>query len=163
MSALTVTLDRHLWSVVEAYLTAEQIELDDLELLGGGKGRILRVTVDSPQGVKVDRIAELSRGLARLLEDEIEGAYTLEVSSPGLERKLRRPEHYRKSIGKEVKIKTNNEIDEAKSHRGTLTEVVDDSIRIEIDGGVRTIPIEDVASARTVFEWKRGAKPGKKN
>jgi len=158
-----MTIDRHLWNVVEPYLTAEQIELDDLELLGGGKGRILRVTVDAPGGIKVDRIAELSRGLARLLEDEFDGAYTLEVTSPGLERKLRRPAHYRKALGREVNIKTNSEIDDTKSHRGTLAEVLDDSIRLDIDGASRSIAFDDVASARTIFQWKRGAKPGKKN
>ena len=148
---------------MEPYLTAEHIELDDLELLGGGKGRILRVTVDSPGGIKVDRIAELSRGLARLLEDEFDGAYTLEVTSPGLERKLRRPEHYRKAIGKEVKIKTAREIDETKSHRGILAAVEDDSIRLEFDGQIRSISMDDVDTASTIFRWERGAKPGKKN
>ncbi len=68
---------------------------------------MLRVTVDGHE-VDLDRLAEVSRGLSRLLDDEtdLQDAYQLEVTSPGLERKLRRPTHYEKSVGREVVVKT---------------------------------------------------------
>ena len=90
-----------LWELLDAYLQAEGLELDDLDLVGQDRGSVLRVTVDMDGGVEVDRLAETSRGLARLLEDDqrLQKSYTLEVTSPGLERKLRRPAHYSKSIG----------------------------------------------------------------
>ena len=74
-----------IWDVVEPYLAAERLELDDLELSGQGRGRILRVTVDGDD-VDVDRLANLSRGLSRLLDNEtdLQDQYQLEVSSPGL-------------------------------------------------------------------------------
>ena len=78
-----------LWADVESYVAAERIELDDLEVLGEGPAKIVRVTVDG-EGLGVDRIADLSRGLSRIFDeiDPFDGAYTLEVSSPGLEREF---------------------------------------------------------------------------
>ena len=90
-----------LWDRIDPYLAAEGVELDDVEVLGGGQ--ILRVTVDSDEAIGVDTIADLSRGISRILDDEdpFKRSYTLEVSSPGLERKLTRPRHYEKSVGRE--------------------------------------------------------------
>lgn len=154
-----------LWSEVESYVAAEHLELDDLETLGAGSGRIIRVTIDSAtEGaeVDVDRIAKLSRGLSRMLDDldPFEGSYTLEVSSPGLERKLRRPRHYEKSVGKEIKVKTAVPVAGERTHTGVLTAADDSSFTISIDGEPRRIEYDEVASARTVFEWKKAAKPG---
>lgn len=152
-----------LWSVVESYVTAEHLELDDLEVLGEGSGRIVRVTVDGDVGV--DRIADLSRGLSRVLDDmdPIEGAYTLEVSSPGLERKLRRPRHYEKSIGKEIKVKTFAPVSGERTHNGVLTEADEADFTLEVEGEPRRIGYDAVASARTVFVWKSAAKPGSRS
>ncbi|MEZ5175888.1 MAG: ribosome maturation factor RimP [Acidimicrobiia bacterium] len=148
-----------LWGMIEPHVTAVGVELDDLEVLNGG--RIVRVTVDSPDGVGVDQIAELSRGISRTLdaEDPIQGAYTLEVSSPGLERKLRIKRHYDKSIGRTVKVKTFAEIDGTKVHTGRLHTAGETSFVIDIDGTDREVSYADVSSARTVFVWE---KPGQK-
>ena len=150
-----------LWGVIEPYVAAEGIELDDLEVVGKGSGTIVRVTIDGPAPVDVDRIAHVSRGLSRLLdaEDPVAGSYTLEVSSPGLERKLRRPSHYSKSIGREVKVKTYRAVDEARQHRGVLKEAGDEGFVVEVDGQNRRIAYADVASARTVFTWGQEAQP----
>ena len=149
-----------IWSVVEPYLADERLELDDLELSGRGRGRILRVTVDG-EDVNVDRLAELSRGLSRLLDEQpaLQDAYQLEVSSPGLERKLRRPSHYRKSLGREVVVKTAAD-DHKTVFRGTLTEAGDDTFTVAADQGVTEVPYDDVISAKTVFRWEKAPKPG---
>jgi ribosome maturation factor RimP len=99
-------VERRLWDLLEPWLEAEGVELDDLELAGPGAGRLVRVTVDAAGGIDLDRIANLSRGLSRLLEesDLVGAAYTLEVSSPGLERPLRRPSQFRKAVGREVVV-----------------------------------------------------------
>jgi ribosome maturation factor RimP len=161
---MTVNATDRLWDVVEPFLAAECIELDDLELVGAGKGRVLRVIVDAEGGVDLDHIASLSRSLSRLLDEDesLAGPYTLEVTSPGLERKLRRSEHYRKSIGREVKVKTSEPIHGAHNHRGKVTAVDDAEFEIAIDSEKRRIPFQSVISAQTVFTWERGAKPGKK-
>ena len=147
-----------LWSVVEPYLAAESVELDDIEIVGRDRGRIVRIVVDAPDSLGVDQIADLSRGLSRLFDqhDLIPGAYTLEVTSPGLERKLRRPQHYRKSLGRDVTVKTQKPVDGSRRHRGALVRADDRSFVIDTEGGKRHIDYDDVASARTVFEW--GAK-----
>jgi ribosome maturation factor RimP len=148
-----------IWKVVEPYLAAEHLELDDLELVGRGPVRTLRVTVDREGGVDLDRLAEVSRGLSRLLdaETDLPGPYQLEVSSPGLERKLTRPHHYRKSIGREVVVKTGSQ-----RMRGVIVAASDQDFTIEMAESGERQPIrhDDVSSARTVFRWERAPKPG---
>ncbi len=153
-----------LWPLFDSFLAAEGVELDDLVVSGPGKGRLLRVTVDAPGGIGVDRIAELSRSLARILDDEdpVAGSYRLEVTSPGLERKLRRPAHYRKSVGREVKVKTAAPVAGAKVHQGVLDEVDESGIVIQLNDGARRIGFAEVASAQTVFEWEKAPKPGQR-
>lgn len=154
-------VEERIWDLVAPYVAAEGVELDDVEILGGGK--LLRVVVDADEPIGVDRIADLSKGIARLVEDEdpFAGSYTLEVTSPGLERKLRRPAHFRKATGSEVHVKTHSEIDGDKHHRGTLTATGDHEIVITVAASERHIGIGDIASARTVFVWEKGGKPGK--
>lgn len=149
-----------IWGVVEPYLAAERLELDDLELSGHGRGRLLRVTVDG-ESLDVDRLAELSRGLSRLLDDEptLQSEYRLEVSSPGLERRLRRPSHYRKSVGREVVVKIAEGAEKA-TYRGTLTDAGDSRFTVDAEQGQVTVPYDDVVSAKTVFRWEKAPKPG---
>ena len=156
--------DERLWDLLGPYLEAEGVELDDLAVLGRGAGRMVRVTVDSAGGLDVDRIADLARGLSRLLDesDEIDGPYPLEVGSPGLERTLSRPAHYLKSVGREIILKTRATIEGTQSHRGVLMDVSDDRVAIAVDGADRVIPLSEVTRARTVFRWEKPAKPGKR-
>lgn len=156
--------DERLWDLLAPYLEAEGVELDDLAVLGRGAGRMLRVTVDGAGGLDVDRIADLARGLSRLLDEAegLDGPYTLEVTSPGLERSLSRPAHYRKSVGREVVVKTRVAIDGAQSHRGLLTAVADEGVAVLVDGSARQIPLSEVTQARTVFRWEKPARPGKR-
>jgi ribosome maturation factor RimP len=149
-----------IWKVVEPYLAAESLELDDLEVLGRGRARTLRITIDQSGGIDLDRISEVSRGLSRLLdsETEIEGPYQLVVSSPGLERRLSRPSQFQKSLGREVVVKT-----AAFTVRGILIDAGQESFQVQPDDAPeRSIRYEDVTSARTVFRWERAPKPGGK-
>lgn len=149
-----------IWNLVEPYLAAERLELDDLELSGHGRGRVLRVTVDG-DGVDIELLAELSRGLSRLLDNETDlaGSYQLEVSSPGLERKLRRPVQFVKSKGREVVAKIKQD-DTKKTLRGNIVEAGEKSFTIEGEEGRTVVDYQDVVSARTVFRWEKAPKPG---
>lgn len=153
-----------LWEPLERYLAAEGIELDDLELAGSGRGRVLRIMVDAPGGVDVDRIAGLSRGMSRLLDevDPIAGPYSLEVSSPGLERRLRRPAQWQKAVGREVRVKTAVPVGERRSWNGLVDSV--DEAGFQLDDGTSTVRIEyaDVETAQTVFTWEKAPKPGRR-
>ena len=146
--------------MVEPYLAAERLELDDLELTGEGRGRVLRVTVDGKQ-VDIDRLAEVSRGLSRLLdhESDLDGQYQLEVSSPGLERKLKRPGHYLKSVGREVTAKVKVE-ESSRTLHGTIAAADDQGFTIAGDEGHTVVPYNSVISAKTVFRLEKAPKPG---
>ena len=155
---------RAVWEAVEPYLAAERIELDDLELVGRGRGRTLRVVIDSEtEKVDLDRIADVSRSLSRLLDNlseepsELDGPYQLEVTSPGLERKLTRPRHFQKSLGREVVVKT-----EAGTRRGVLTGLGENELTLTTDQGSESVALSDVVSARTVFTLEKPPKPGQK-
>jgi ribosome maturation factor RimP len=155
--------EEHIWKVVEPYLAAEKLELDDLELVGRGQALTLRVVVDGEGGLDLDRIAEVSRGLSRLLDSvpDLEGPYQLEVTSPGLERKLTRPSHFAKSVGREVVAKTNAGTGNPRTIKGVLTDAGESDFVIKGEADqIETIPYEQLLSARTVFRWEKAPKPG---
>ncbi len=155
-----VAQEERIWGVVEPYLAAEQLELDDLELTGRGGGRTLRITVDG-ENVTVDRLADLSRGLSRLLDhsSDLEDEYQLEVSSPGLERKLKRPGHYLKSLGREAVAKVQRG-ETRETLRGTISAADHSSFTLDTDAGPEVIGYSDVIATKTVFRWEKAPKPG---
>lgn len=132
------------------------LELVEAGFAREGGRRILRVTIDREGGLDLDTIAEASERVSRRLDLEDfggGGAYTLEVSSPGLERPLRKPAQFAKQIGKLVKVRTLDLIDGSRTHTGTLVAAGDDDVTIETEDGPRTVRYGEIASARTVFEW----------
>jgi len=146
-----------LWDSIEEFLAEERVELDDLEL----SGRTLRVVVDAEGGIDLDHITDVSRGVARLLDendDLVPDSYSLEVTSPGLERKLRRPRHYQKAVGSPIRVRTTR----GETVRGDIAEVDDDGFVVSAESGQTRIAFTEVAKARTVFELPSNPKPGKK-
>lgn len=149
--------------LIGPWLEAEGLELDDLELVGSGRGHTLRVLVDAEGGIDLDHLADVSEGISRLLDagSDLEGPYRLEVSSPGLERKLRRPRHFQKSVGREVVVKALVG-GERSTVRGSLAEADDDGFRVDTGSETVHFSYSEVTSARTVFRWQAGPKPGKR-
>ena len=145
---------------VEA-LVAPVVEAAGLEVweisFGREQGRrILRVTVDRDGGVDLDTIAELSERLSRRLDLEGfagDSAYLLEVSSPGLERPLRSPRHFERSVGQQVKVKTVEPVRGRRVHEGALVSADAEAAVIASAGGELRVPYADISSARTVFVW----------
>ena len=148
-----------LWELIEGYLSAERLELYDLELGGQGRALRLRVVVEAEGGVDLDRITEASRGISRLLDDAdvVPGTYSLEVTSPGLERKLRLPRHFAAAVGRELMVKTTA----GERIRGVLEGADDAGFDVLAGGESRRVSFGDVASARTVFTMQKAPKPGK--
>ncbi len=144
------------------YLEAEHLELDDLQWLGPRGDRVLRVVVDQKGGVSLDRLAETSRRLSRLLDvdTDLSGPYRLEVTSPGLERRLRTPRHFQKSVDREVVIKIRTS-EGAQRIRGRLRSASEQGCEVVVEGDRRWLPYGAISSARTVFRWKAKPKPGK--
>jgi ribosome maturation factor RimP len=141
---------------VRPVVEAAGMDLVDLGFQRGNGVHLLRVTVYREGGVDLDAIAEVSERISRRLDLEgfEPGRYTLEVSSPGLERPLRRPRDFLRSVGEKVKVKTSRPIDGLRSIRGTIVEASEDALRITTDEGERQLSYSDIASARTVFEWE---------
>ena len=148
-------------SVIEPVIASLDLELFDLEQAGP----VLRVTVDRPGGVDIDAIASATRVLSRALDehDPINGHYTLEVSSPGLERVLRTPAHYAWAVGRDVAIKTVPGFEAGRRFTGRVLAADDTSVTVAVDepvGDRLTFAFDEIERARTVFEWGPAPKPG---
>jgi ribosome maturation factor RimP len=141
------------------------LDLYDLEFRGG----TLRITVDtppgSPGGVDLEAISLATRLISRDLDhhDPVPGHYTLEVTSPGLERNLRTPAHFQREIGKTVHVRLRDMgVGQDRRVQGALTAADDRGFTLLTDTGVeRTVPYEQVDRAKTVFVWGPQPKPGK--
>jgi ribosome maturation factor RimP len=145
--------------VVEPVVTPLGLQIYDLVLDGG----VVRLILDRPGGIDIDTLEEASRSVAPRLEelDDLAGPYTLEVSSPGLERPLRTPEHFAGAIGSIVSVKARGENGVKERVRGPLTAADADTITIRLEDGEREIAFEAIDEARTVFDWSPAPKPGK--
>ena len=150
--AVAETLYGELTPVVDAL----GLELVDVEL----SGATVRVTVDRDGGVDLDALADANRAVSRALDrlDPISGRYTLEVSSPGLERRLRQPPHFARCIGQRVAVKTAEPVLGSRRLEGTLVGANDSEIELLVDAegeGAQTVrlPLGSVVRAHTVFSW----------
>lgn len=126
--------------------------LYDVERHGG----TIAVLLDRPGGIDVESLASASRELSRLLDDAglISDSTTLEVSSPGLERRLRTPAHFQGAIGDRVRVKTRVEVDGERRHDGVLRGIDGERITVVTESGdERTIDLDQIDRATTVFEW----------
>ena len=137
------------------------LELVDVEMVGSGRARTLRLAVDRPGGVDLDALSEASAPVSAALDEAaaLSGPYTLEVSSPGLERPLRRPADFARFVGTTITLKSHEPVAGGRRHRGLLLEAGADGIAVEVDGERRDFPYEGIAAARTVFEWGPAPKP----
>jgi len=144
---------------VEALLRP-MLEAEGLELYDVTRGRehgrmVLKIEVEGPDGVDIDTLSRLSGRIAARLDDEAyeTGPYDLEVSSPGLERSLRRPAHFLRTVGEQVKVKTTAPVAGSKTHTGTLIAADDEHVIVAVGDEPRTLRLADIASARTVVDW----------
>ncbi len=126
-------------------------KLYDIETVTERGKTIYRVTITAPEGVDLDQCATISNLISPLLDvnPPISGEYNLEVSSPGIERKLKKPSHFENSIGEKIRItRVDGEVIE-----GELIEAQGGEITIKTKEGSRTIPLDEISSAKTYFEW----------
>jgi ribosome maturation factor RimP len=146
-----------IWELATQIADGEAMEVIDVELRREGTraGRVLRVYLDKEGGPNVDDLGRVSRQLSELLDsqDIVEGSYTLEVSSPGINRSLKKPEHFQRFIGKRVRIRTGDMIDGRRSFLGILSEVSGDTIRIEVEGKPYQIPFSMIEKSNYEHDW----------
>jgi ribosome maturation factor RimP len=141
--------------LVEPLLAPSGLELVDVELHAG----TLRIFVDRAGGIDLDAIGTASSTISAALdaEDPIDGRYTLEVSSPGLERPLRTPGHFRRFVGTTVAVKTHAEVEGDRRVTGRLEAADDEGITV----AGRSLAYGDIERARTVFEWGPAPRPAR--
>jgi len=121
--------------IVERVASSYGLEVVEVELRGGGKSRMLRVTIDKPGGVTHEDCANMSReaGIILDVEDAVPGtSYTLEVSSPGLDRKLVRPADYERFVGSRVKLTTYEPMDGSRQLEGRLESASGNRITLDV-------------------------------
>jgi ribosome maturation factor RimP len=126
-------------------------------------GTSIRVVIDRDGGVDVDSLTSATRAVSRLLDDldPIDGQYTLEVSSPGLERPLRTPAHFARAVGDEVTVKTVPGTEGERRFTGTVAEAGETGVVIALaDGTSRSLTYDEIERARTTFAWGPAPKPG---
>mgnify|MGYP001814256245 FL=1 len=127
-------------------------ELVDLEARLGGKGGLVRLYIDKPDGIDLDDCEKVSLAVSALLdvEDPIPGNYNLEVSSPGLDRKLTKVEHFQRVEGETVKVQMRFPIEGRRRFRGTLVSSDEENIVVEVDGESHSLPLKTIDTARLV-------------
>jgi ribosome maturation factor RimP len=145
-------------AVLRAPLEAAGFELFDVDVVRAGQSSTLRVSIARAGGVDLEAVTTATRVVTPLLDElGLLDRLGLEVSSPGLERPLRTQAHLRGALGELVTVRTTVVIDGGRRHRGVLVEVTDDDLALAPDGAPEgstcRIRHDQVASARTVFEW----------
>ena len=159
-------VSRRIEALITPVLADLGLEMYDLEYNGG----IVKITVDtppgSPGGIDVDQLSQCTRLISRELDhdDPVPGHYTLEVSSPGLERNLRLPRHFHRETGKTAAIRLQNVINGERRLSGVIESAGPDTFLLRLaNGEERIIPYDQIDRAKTIFVWEVQPKPSNKN
>ena len=160
---MSTTQNERLRGLLEPLVTARGLDLEEITVTPAGRRRVLRVVVDSDEGVQLDACAELSRAASEVLDttDAMGGApYVLEVTSPGTDRPLTEPRHYRRAVGRLVRARLTEEAGGGELV-ARITAVDDEGLEVEVPGvkgrkaTVRRIAFPEIARARVEIEFNR--------
>lgn len=150
------TLTR-VWQLAGPLAEGEGMEIVDIDFRHEGSrgGRVLRLYLDKEGGPNMDDLSRVSRQLSELLDaqDTIEGAYTLEVSSPGINRPLKKPAHFARFVGKRIRVRTWDLVDGRRSFLGILGQVVEDSVILTQEGKRYQIPFSMIEKSNYEHDW----------
>jgi ribosome maturation factor RimP len=146
---------KRVWEITEPLIEHEGMEIVDIDYRREGRGTVLRFYLDREGGVSLDDLAPLSRRLGDVLDahDVIPGAYTLEVSSPGINRRLRKADHFRRFIGKKVRVRTGNPIAGRRTFVGALRAVEAGGVVVGSDEDAQFIRFDDITQANYEHEF----------
>ncbi len=146
---------RKVRALAEEVLEQTDLSLEEVELLGSPGRLTLRVTIDSPRGVSINDCERVSRQLEALLdiEDPIPGSYTLEVSSPGLDRPLKRIEDFVRFSGRLVRVTTSERLANQTFFVGRIRAVEADTVHLEVKGRILKIPYSIIKKANLEVEF----------
>jgi ribosome maturation factor RimP len=155
-----------IWELAKPLAETQGVEIVDIELRREGSrgGRVLRLYLDKDGGPNMDDLSQVSRELSALLDahDIVEGAYTLEVSSPGINRPLKLPEHFQRFIGKTVRVRTRDLVQGRRSFLGPLLDVSAEKIAVNQDGARVEIPFAVIEKSNYEHDWSAEYAAGSK-
>ena len=169
---MDTSVAERVWSLAEPLAAQEGLEIVDIEYRSEGRGTVLRVFVDRAGGtstsaghgggVSLDELSRFSRLLGDVLEvhQALPGSYTLEASSPGINRRLRVPQQFARYVGKRIRARTSEPLGGRRMFVGTLREVQADGIVIGDLPGDEFIRFCDIAQANYEYDFAR-PKPGR--
>ena len=150
--------EQSLLDALELRALAEGIEIVSLEIVGAKKSPTIRVYIDTEQGVSFDELSSAQAWINEIMDDidPFPGAYMLEVSSPGIDRPLRTPEHFERFTGENVVIKTTSPVEGRSSFSGELLGIQGDVVRVDVDGTVFDVPYEAIkrANVKGAFDFR---------
>lgn len=148
-------IQEKLAEAAEAWLAGRGFELVDLQVGNEPRGRFVRFFIDKAEGVTIDDCASVNEGLSRIVEDTgIEsGKYFLEISSPGIERPIKKLADYERFAGRKVKICLKEKLGDAKTIKGTIKEIKDSFVVIEDSKGLICIDFNGIAEANLEVEF----------
>ena len=139
--------------LIDTTIQALGLDLWGVELLQQGKYSLLRIYIEREEGVTIEDCEKVSRQVSALLdvEDPIAGEYTLEVSSPGMDRPLFLIEHYSQYVGSEVDLKLRRSLDGRRKFKGQIIKVSGDIVGLLVDGSEFDLEFSDIEKASIVF------------
>ncbi len=143
------TVAERVWEIAEPLVAHEGLEMVDVEFRRENRGMVLRLFLDRSGGISLDDLTRFSRQLGDVLDahDAVPGSYTLEVSSPGINRRLRRPDHFRRYLGKKVRVRTTFPSEGRRDFVGILHAVDMDGIVLAAGELSHSIRFADIAQA----------------
>jgi ribosome maturation factor RimP len=148
-------LSSRIEEIAQRVASSEGIEVVEVEVKGGGKNQFVRISIDKPAGVSHADCELISQQVGTILdvEDVVPGHYTLEVSSPGVERKLRKPADFERFLGKKAKVTLREPVERNRHWEGILAGYADGLISLDVNGRPIRFPFEQVEKANLKFEW----------
>jgi ribosome maturation factor RimP len=151
-------------AIIGPILAGTPFELVGVECVGGGKHTVVRVYIDKPGGITLDDIVQLSREMSVVLdvEEPIQGHYTLEVSSPGLDRPLFLPAHFMQQVGQKVYLRARHaEAANRQNFKGVLLSADEKAVQVDVDGQVYSFSYDDVEKAKVIANVQFGTSGNK--
>jgi ribosome maturation factor RimP len=140
-------------SVIDPIVTAGGLDLEDVVVRPAGSRRIVQVVVDKDGGISLDDVAQISRACSAALDgiDVLKGAYVLEVTSPGVDRPLTEPRHWRRSLGRLVDVRRTD----GTSVQGRVVRADERSVALDVGGAEREVPLDEVSRGLVQVEFSR--------
>ena len=147
---------RKITKLIEPILDEMDFDLVDVEYLAGRGKWILRIYIDKKGGITLDDCALVSREIGDLIDvkDIFQHKYDLEISSPGINRRLRREKHFLQAVGNKIKVKMLIPVNRRRNFTGYLRYVQDRTLYLEIGNGLIRLPLENIEKANLVYEFE---------